>query len=87
VIKFRWLTVAILLWGLLFPTLNAQASDADKAVPLIIGETFTINSKILSETRRINIYVPPAPPRTRTIKRSRRAWEAPRRSGSSSATS
>ncbi len=26
---------------------------------MVIGETFTINSKILSETRRINVYVPP----------------------------
>jgi uncharacterized protein len=30
----------------------------DKALPLVIGETFTINSKTLSETRRINVYVP-----------------------------
>ena len=26
--------------------------------PLVIGETFTIESKILSETRRINVYLP-----------------------------
>lgn len=31
----------------------------DKAAPLVIGETFTINSKILNETRRINVYAPP----------------------------
>ena len=31
----------------------------EKASPLVIGETFTIESKILSETRRINIYLPP----------------------------
>jgi uncharacterized protein len=40
---------------------NGQArpdSDA-KAVPLVIGETFTINSKALNETRRINVYLPP----------------------------
>jgi predicted alpha/beta superfamily hydrolase len=36
-----------------------QASDVDKAAPLVIGETFTIDSKILSETRRINVYMPP----------------------------
>src|ERR1044072_4753775 len=29
----------------------------DKAVPLVIGETFTINSKTLNETRRINVYM------------------------------
>ena len=28
-------------------------------MPLVFGETFTINSKVLSETRRINVYVPP----------------------------
>jgi uncharacterized protein len=33
-------------------------SDA-KAAPLVIGETFTIDSKVLSETRRINVYLPP----------------------------
>ena len=58
-IKFRWLPAAILLWGLLFPTLSARAGDVDKAGPLVIGETFTINSKILGETRRINVYMPP----------------------------
>jgi predicted alpha/beta superfamily hydrolase len=30
-----------------------------EAAPLVIGETFTINSKILGETRRINVYLPP----------------------------
>lgn len=34
-------------------------SADDKAAPLIIGETFTINSKVLGETRRINVYMPP----------------------------
>jgi predicted alpha/beta superfamily hydrolase len=27
--------------------------------PLVIGETFTINSRILGESRRINVYFPP----------------------------
>ena len=27
--------------------------------PLVIGETFTIDSRILGETRRINVYLPP----------------------------
>src|SRR5215213_4857889 len=31
----------------------------NKAAPLVIGETFTITSKILNETRRINVYLPP----------------------------
>jgi predicted alpha/beta superfamily hydrolase len=32
---------------------------ADKPAPLVIGETFTIDSKILGEIRRINVYLPP----------------------------
>src|SRR5215471_3645362 len=40
--------------------LSISAAVADKASPLLFGETFTINSKILSETRRINVYLPPA---------------------------
>lgn len=40
---------------------HAQARPAlvEKAVPLAFGETFTIDSKILGEARRINVYVPP----------------------------
>jgi predicted alpha/beta superfamily hydrolase len=33
---------------------------SEQAAPLVIGETFTINSKVLNETRRINVYLPPA---------------------------
>ncbi|HYP02662.1 MAG TPA: alpha/beta hydrolase-fold protein [Pyrinomonadaceae bacterium] len=58
-IKFRGVPAALFLWGLLFPMLSVQASAVDKAVPLVIGETFTIDSKILNETRRINVYLPP----------------------------
>ena len=35
------------------------AQAAEKAAPLAIGETFTIDSKILGEKRRINVYPPP----------------------------
>ncbi len=38
---------------------QARPSSGDKAAPLAFGETFTIDSKILSETRRINVYMPP----------------------------
>jgi predicted alpha/beta superfamily hydrolase len=38
---------------------QARPSSVEKAVPLVVGETFTINSKILSETRRVNVYMPP----------------------------
>ena len=58
-IKFRRVPLGILLWWLMFPILSAQARDVNQAVPLVIGETFTIDSKILSETRRINVYLPP----------------------------
>lgn len=34
----------------------------EKAAPLVLGETFTINSKVLGETRRINVYRPPTSP-------------------------
>lgn len=37
---------------------QSQSSD-EGAKPLSIGETFTINSKIMKETRRINVYMPP----------------------------
>jgi predicted alpha/beta superfamily hydrolase len=30
-----------------------------EAEPLVIGETFTISSKVLGEVRRINVYAPP----------------------------
>jgi uncharacterized protein len=35
----------------------SNAVQAGEASPLVMGETFTIDSKILGETRRINIYV------------------------------
>ena len=38
------------------------ARAADKPAPLAFGETFTIDSKALSETRRINVYRPPGSP-------------------------
>jgi predicted alpha/beta superfamily hydrolase len=38
---------------------QTQARMASDVAPLSIGETFTINSQVLSEIRRINVYVPP----------------------------
>ncbi len=35
------------------------SSSFEKAASLVIGETFTINSRVLNETRRINVYLPP----------------------------
>jgi predicted alpha/beta superfamily hydrolase len=37
----------------------SAATVPDKATPLAIGETFTVESKVLGETRRINVYLPP----------------------------
>jgi uncharacterized protein len=45
--------------GLIVLLLGAWSAAADKATPLVIGETFTIESKILDETRRINVFFPP----------------------------
>jgi uncharacterized protein len=37
---------------------QARAASDERGAPLAFGETFTINSKVLRETRRINVYVP-----------------------------
>jgi uncharacterized protein len=34
----------------------------EQAAPLVLGETFTIDSKVLGETRRINVFRPPISP-------------------------
>lgn len=34
-------------------------SEAGRATPLAMGETFTIQSAVLGEVRRVNVYVPP----------------------------
>lgn len=38
----------------------ALRGEAQTTQPLVIGETFTIESAALGETRRINVYLPPA---------------------------
>ena len=38
---------------------SAQVRADEKAVPLVIGETFTVESVVLKEKRRINVYMPP----------------------------
>lgn len=58
VIRVRRTPTAI-LWAMLFSVLAVPANAEDRATPLVIGETFMISSKILGETRRINIYLPP----------------------------
>ncbi len=48
-----------LLWMLLLPAAGAGAGIEVQASPLVIGDTFTMASKVLGETRRINVYLPP----------------------------
>ncbi len=57
-----------LLWVLLFPMLGVRANAAEKAAPLVIGDTFTIHSKSLGETRRINVYLPPGYAESRDVR-------------------
>ena len=49
--RMRFLPVLFLVTGLL--------SAARAAEPLVIGDTFTLESQVLGETRRINVYAPP----------------------------
>ncbi len=51
------ISASLLLAGLFLSQSPVPAED--KAVPLVVGETFTIQSHVLGETRRINIYRPP----------------------------
>src|SRR5829696_2942941 len=44
---------------LLLSACCAQAAAQTAAAPLVIGDTFTIDSKITREVRRINVYMPP----------------------------
>jgi predicted alpha/beta superfamily hydrolase len=52
--------VLAIVYALIGAGLSIPAGAIENASPLVIGETFTIDSKILSETRRINVYLPPA---------------------------
>lgn len=49
------------LAGLAFLPMAARADAAASpaATPLVIGESFTLESKRLGETRRMNVYLPP----------------------------
>jgi predicted alpha/beta superfamily hydrolase len=41
------------------PVFAQNPAPGNLAASLVIGETFTIDSKVLGETRRINVYLPP----------------------------
>ena len=57
-INMRGISPAI-LGAVLVSMFGSPAKASEKAAPLVIGETFTIDSKTLGETRRINVYLPP----------------------------
>ncbi|WP_226163437.1 alpha/beta hydrolase [Hymenobacter terricola] len=49
-------TMAVALAG----TAGVRGQAPSPAAPLVMGQTFTLDSKVLGETRRINVYLPPA---------------------------
>jgi predicted alpha/beta superfamily hydrolase len=54
---FAWLRPVLLLLACLAMRQSAHAQASP--TPLCIGETFTLASKVLGETRRLNVYLPP----------------------------
>lgn len=58
-LKIRTLfALCFVLQFIVFAHGQTRPSLDGNAAPLVIGEMFTINSKILGETRRINVYMP-----------------------------
>lgn len=53
------LLLVLLLVGSVGSSDSRSARAAQTVSPLVIGDTFTIESKALGETRRINVYPPP----------------------------
>jgi uncharacterized protein len=41
------------------PNQPASVAQDPPATPLVLGQTFTIDSKVMGEVRRINVYLPP----------------------------
>jgi predicted alpha/beta superfamily hydrolase len=58
----RWIAGAGVAAALVSAPVFAQgdAGRVSEAAALVVGETFTIESTTLGETRRINVYLPPA---------------------------
>jgi predicted alpha/beta superfamily hydrolase len=50
---------AVMVLALLIPQLYPGAHASDNIKPLIIGDTFTMESRAVGETRLINVYLPP----------------------------
>src|SRR5207237_8139891 len=50
---FCWLLLACA------PSFAHAAEAADEGRPIVIGRSYTIHSKVLGDTRRLNVYLPP----------------------------
>ena len=59
--------LAVLVAALLVGSIGGAAGQP-QATPLVVGETFTVDSKGLGEKRRINVYLPPAYTETPTAR-------------------
>lgn len=58
-LRSRLLILGLILAPSFAYAAEAGSSEAERATPLAIGETFAIDSSVLHEKRRINIYFPP----------------------------
>ena len=52
----RFLFVVLIL---LVPIIAQAAEPSDGGRPIVIGKSYTIQSKVLDDTRRLNVYLPP----------------------------
>ena len=55
----RFALVIVISSTLLAPRLDTCVGASQNVAPLVVGDTFTVDSKALGETRRINVYPPP----------------------------
>jgi hypothetical protein len=58
--KARLFLSAVMLLSTSAAIAQPPAPSESERAPLTIGETFTIQSSVLGERRRINVYIPPA---------------------------
>ncbi|MBA2257938.1 MAG: alpha/beta hydrolase [Acidobacteria bacterium] len=54
-----WVTAVALVFVVASALAQRDGGSPTQPVPLTFGETFTLQSEILSEVRRINVYAPP----------------------------
>jgi predicted alpha/beta superfamily hydrolase len=58
----------VILLMLFLSMLGSSVSGVNQTEPLVIGDTFTIDSKIMGEVRRINVYLPPGYKESRDLR-------------------